>query len=207
MSFVVYLYLLLVFHVSNYAVLFYNKIGMPVPILFNAYYRSTGDKVLLVSMLALSVYYLVRLCMTGNGLKKYGQYRKYVKLREMQHMDDGLFEQMITDLFSARGFRAERIGGNGADGGVDVLLRGHGFVQCKRYSAGNNISVKIVREMIGVAQLRGYRNIYIYTTAEFTRPAIKEAELFNKNNNKKNKIVLCDGVEIIAQMRRTFHLR
>lgn len=206
MAFVVYIYLLLVFHVSNYAVLFYNKIGMPIPILFNGHYRSIGDKVLLTSVLALSLYYLVRLCMAGNGLKKYGQYRKYVKLREMQRMDDGLFEQMITDLFRARGFRAERIGGNGADGGVDVLLSGHGFVQCKRYSAGNNISVKIVREMIGVAQLRGYKNIYIYTTAEFTRPAIKEAELFNKNN-KKNKIVLCDGVEIIAQMRRTFHLR
>ena len=127
--------------------------------------------------------------------------KRYGTLSKIQAMDDGVFEEMIKDLFIAKGFSAKRIGGSGADGGVDVLIN-NGFVQCKRYKYGNNISVKIVREMIGVANLRGYKNIYIYTTSDFTQPAIKEAELFNKAG--RGKISLVNGKEIIQEMKKYF---
>ncbi len=63
------------------------------------------------------------------------------------------FEELITQAYHKQGYSAERRGGSGPDGGVDVILRGRGekvIVQCKCWNSTRAVSVTKVRELGGV---------------------------------------------------------
>ncbi|HHA18652.1 MAG TPA: restriction endonuclease [Methylophaga sp.] len=97
------------------------------------------------------------------------------------------FELLVGEYFRHKGYSVEECGGNGPDGGVDIILRKDGettLVQCKQWKA-LKVGVKIVREIYGVMAAEGAEHGYVVTSGRFTSNAIKFAE--------GREIVLIDG--------------
>lgn len=91
------------------------------------------------------------------------------------------FEFLISEWFKKQGYQTTQLGGNGADGGVDVELRKDGslyLVQCKHYKDWR-VSVKVVRELLGVMTARNAIGGYIVTSGRFTRSAKEFAATTN----------------------------
>lgn len=123
------------------------------------------------------------------------QLRKFSSVSKLQKMDWEDYEELIKQVFVAKGYNVERIGGHGSDGGIDLVVKKkneRSMVQCKRYSS--NVGVKIIREMYAVGLHHGFKKVYIYTTANFT----KEAYVFAKGKN----LVLYNGVQTVQQIRK-----
>lgn len=120
------------------------------------------------------------------------QQRDIESLRHMRWQD---FEQLVGEYYRRQGWRVQETGGGGADGGIDLVLKRNGeawLVQCKRF-AKSAISVKIVRELLGVvASERATGGIFI-TTSTFTR----EAEGFAKGQ----KLELVDGETLLHRIK------
>ncbi len=97
------------------------------------------------------------------------------------------FEILIGEVFRKRGFTVAELGGNGADGGVDLVLKKNNethFVQCKQWKA-YKVGVQIVRELYGVMAAKGAVGGYVVTSGVFTN----EAKSFAEGRN----IELIDG--------------
>ncbi len=117
---------------------------------------------------------------------------------------DGLswqqFEQLIGEAFRRQGYSITETGGNGPDGGVDLILRKAGekyLVQCKHWRA-LKVGVPVVREFFGAMAAEGAAGGFVVTSGQFT----KEAQAFASGRN----IQLIDGVRLkqwIAQHRIT----
>lgn len=84
-------------------------------------------------------------------------------------------EELAAHFFAAQGWRATYTG-NGADGGVDVVLtrvddpHRRAYVQCKAYNS--DIDVKQVRELFGVMAADGVAEGWFFTTRGYSRPAL-----------------------------------
>ena len=89
------------------------------------------------------------------------------------------FERYIAELYRRQGYKTETVG-KSHDGGVDVVAidpKGvtH-YIQCKRYTGGNKVDVRRVREMIGVLEKKHAEGTgIIITTDYFTSVARFEA--------------------------------
>ena len=84
------------------------------------------------------------------------------------------FEQLVGEAYRRRGYDIEERGGGGADGGVDLVLRGQGetvLVQCKRWKT-QQVGVDKVRELFGVVTAERADRGILVTSGHFTRPAI-----------------------------------
>jgi len=91
------------------------------------------------------------------------------------------FERLVGEYFHRKGFQVTREGGNGPDGGIDLLLRQKGetyLVQCKQWKA-YKVGVQPVREFYGVLASRGTAGGYFVTSGVFTDEAIKFAQGLN----------------------------
>ena len=103
------------------------------------------------------------------------------------NMDWREFEMLVGEAFRQRGFSIKELGGNGKDGGVDIILKKEGdtyLVQCKHWKA-LKVGVQIVRELYGVMAARGATGGYIVTSGVFT----EDAQSFANGRN----IELIDG--------------
>lgn len=99
-------------------------------------------------------------------------------LNEMRWED---FERLVGEYFQRKGFQVSREGGNGPDGGIDLVLRQKGetyLVQCKHWKA-YKVGVQLVREFYGVLASRGAAGGYFVTSGVFTDEAIKFAQGLN----------------------------
>lgn len=97
------------------------------------------------------------------------------------------FEILIAEGFRRRGFTVKDKGGQGADGGVDlVLIQGSErfLVQCKQWRA-LKVGVSVVRELYGVMSAEGVAGGFVVTSGAFT----EDAQAFAKGRNIK----LIDG--------------
>lgn len=97
------------------------------------------------------------------------------------------FEMLVGEVFRQRGFTVVEIGGNGPDGGVDLVLKKNGethLVQCKQWKAFK-VGVEVVRELYGVMAAKGAVSGYVVTSGVYTN----EAEAFAEGRN----IELIDG--------------
>lgn len=97
------------------------------------------------------------------------------------------FEMLVGEHFRRQGFQVSRQGGNGADGGVDLVLKNKSenyLVQCKQWKA-YKVGVQPVRELYGVMASRGAAGGYVVTSGVFT----DEAQSFAKGLN----VELIDG--------------
>jgi restriction system protein len=105
------------------------------------------------------------------------------------------FEMLIGEAFRRRGFRVLELGGQGADGGVDLVLSKQGerhVVQCKHWRA-MKVPVAVVRELYGVMAAQGAASGFVVTGGEFTR----EARAFASGRN----IELISGGTLAAMLR------
>ncbi|MRR07916.1 MAG: restriction endonuclease [Deltaproteobacteria bacterium] len=97
------------------------------------------------------------------------------------------FERLVSEYYRRNGFQVTREGGNGPDGGIDLVLRQGKetyLVQCKQWKA-YKVGVQPVREFYGVMSSRGVAGGYFVTSGEYT----DDAKAFAKGLN----ITLIDG--------------
>ena len=88
------------------------------------------------------------------------------------------FEGLVEEAFRMRGYSVRRIGGDGPDGGVDLVLdRGAEkvLVQCKQWRA-MRVGVSVVRELYGVMAAQGAAAGIVVTSGSFTPDAVEFAE-------------------------------
>lgn len=97
------------------------------------------------------------------------------------------FERLVSEYYRRKGFQVTREGGNGPDGGIDLVLRQENetyLVQCKQWKAFK-VGVQPVREFYGVMSSRGVAGGYFVTSGEYT----DDAKAFAQGLN----ITLIDG--------------
>lgn len=100
------------------------------------------------------------------------------------------FERLVSEYYRRNGFQVTREGGNGPDGGIDLVLRQKSetyLVQCKQWKA-YKVGVQPVREFYGVMSSRGVAGGYFVTSGEYT----DDAKAFAQGLN----ITLIDGLKL-----------
>lgn len=100
------------------------------------------------------------------------------------------FELLVGEGFRRRGFGVKELGGQGPDGGVDLVLSKGAeryLVQCKQWRAAK-VGVAIVRELYGVMAAQGAAGGYVVTSGTFTKDAVD----FSSGRN----IQLIDGAKL-----------
>ncbi|MDE2594448.1 MAG: restriction endonuclease [Burkholderiales bacterium] len=105
------------------------------------------------------------------------------------------FEVLVGEGFRRKGFGVQELGGQGPDGGVDlVLAKGSEryFVQCKQWRA-NKVGVSIVRELYGVMSAKGAAGGMVVTSGSFTT----DAKAFARGRNMD----LIDGPKLLALLK------
>ena len=84
------------------------------------------------------------------------------------------FEILVGEYYHRIGFQVSRAGGNGPDGGIDIVLRKgteKHLVQCKQWKAFK-VGVQPVREFYGVMASRGAAGGYFVTSGVYTPDAL-----------------------------------
>ena len=117
--------------------------------------------------------------------------RKLRSIDALRAMGWRQFEILMRRVFEEQGYRAERIGGDGADGGVDIVLRKGEqvvLVQCKQWKT-RQVTVGVIRELLGVIALEGAHGGIVVTCGVFT----KDARDFAARAN----ITLLDGMAVL----------
>ena len=105
------------------------------------------------------------------------------------------FEGLVHEAFRLQGYSVRRLGGDGPDGGVDLVLdRGSEkvLVQCKQWRA-MRVGVSVVRELYGVMAARGAAAGIVVTAGSFTSDAIEFASGRN--------VRLIAGPELMGMIR------
>lgn len=106
------------------------------------------------------------------------------------------FELLVGESFRQKGYKVVELGGNGPDGGVDlVLLKGTEkfLVQCKQWKA-LKVGVDVVRELFGVMAAKGADGGYVVTSGKFTQ----DAKDFAKGRN----VFLIDGDSLFQMLQK-----
>ncbi|WP_405118645.1 restriction endonuclease [Pseudomonas leptonychotis] len=109
------------------------------------------------------------------------------------------FEQLVGEAFRRQGFTVTETGGNGPDGGIDLILHKGSekhLVQCKQWRA-NKVGVAVVREFFGLIAAEGATGGFVVTSGSFT----VDAKSFASGRN----IRLVEGSELnhwVAASRR-----
>lgn len=84
------------------------------------------------------------------------------------------FEQIVGEAFRRQGYLVEETGGGGADGGIDLVLRGNGetaLVQCKQWRT-QQVGVDKVRELFGVVTAERANRGILVTSGQYTHEAL-----------------------------------
>ncbi len=109
------------------------------------------------------------------------------------------FERLLCEAFRRIGFQVEDLGGQGADGGIDLILHQQGkryLVQCKQWRK-QSVGVKVVREMFGVLHHENAAGVIIVTSGQFT----KAAEDFAEGKSVK----LIEGKQLAEMIAKVQH--
>ena len=84
------------------------------------------------------------------------------------------FERLVGEAFRLQGYEVTELGGDGPDGGVDLVLRKDRekfLVQCKQWKAFK-VGVQVVRELYGVMAAEGAAGGFVVTSGTFTQEAV-----------------------------------
>jgi len=123
--------------------------------------------------------------------------RRLRSLDQLRAMNWSDLEILTRRLFEQQGYHATRLGGEGADGGVDIVLRRQGMrilVQCKQWKT-RQVGVGVVRELLGVVTLHRADGGIIVTCGVFTKEARDFARL--------SRLQLIDGLSLLDMARDT----
>jgi hypothetical protein len=87
------------------------------------------------------------------------------------------FEEIIAELFKARGFEIE-LTRQTRDGGRDIIaisehldIRSKYLIECKRYLPDNKVTISLVQRLYGVKMAESANKAILATTSSFTKPA------------------------------------
>ena len=128
-----------------------------------------------------------------NSIKQKKLYDKVASRSDVAALNEmswGDFERLVGEYYRRNGFQVTREGGNGPDGGMDLVLRKNSetiLVQCKQWKA-YKVGVQAVREFYGVMAARGAAAGYFVTSGVYT----EEAQTFVKGLN----LELVDGSQL-----------
>jgi restriction system protein len=152
-----------------------------------------------VGQYLLSFVFLLGAAMSFFGRKKREHLLSETKQRGKQNalldMSWREFEMLVGEVFRQRGFTVIEMGGNGPDGGVDLVLKKNSethLVQCKQWKAFK-VGVEIIRELFGVMAAKGAASGYVVTSGVFT----SEAKAFADGRN----IELIDGAKLTRMIQ------
>ncbi|WP_287029664.1 restriction endonuclease [Pseudomonas sp. UBA6310] len=110
--------------------------------------------------------------------------------RTLQNISWREFEALVGENFRNQGYSVSETGGNGPDGGVDLVLRKDGekyLVQCKQWRA-LKVGVPVIREFLGAIVAEGAVGGFVVCAGTFTA----EAKSFAQGRN----IRLVEGKEL-----------
>ncbi len=150
-------------------------------------------------------YLVPLLCLAAAAMSAWRRKHRHSLLADVAHAPnadalEGIswreFELLVGEAYRQQGYRVTELGGNGADGGVDLVLLKGGekfFVQCKQWKA-YKVSVTTVRELYGVMAAKGAAGGFVVTSGRFTH----DAQAFAQGRN----IQLVDGPQLFAMIRR-----
>ncbi len=149
-------------------------------------------------------YFIPGLLTVGTGISAYRRHARR-QLHAQATGDQGAqvidgmswrqFEALVGEGFRRRGFSVTELGGQGPDGGVDlVLTKGseRTFVQCKQWRA-NKVGVTTVRELYGVMAAKAAAAGVVVTSGTFT----SDAKAFASGRNIK----LMDGAQLMVLLK------
>jgi restriction system protein len=105
------------------------------------------------------------------------------------------FERLVGEGFRLNGFNVVETGGQGSDGGFDLVLTKDGgrfLVQCKHWK-DESVGVSVIRELRGVIAAQGATGGYVVTSGQFTTVAKEFAEHYG--------VDLIDGEALEALLR------
>lgn len=134
----------------------------------------------LFHVLAYGVGGLVMLAWVAAELRKLSSRRLFHTAVNQGHVSDvswQQFEHLIGEHYRRQGYMAEVVGSPSGDGGVDILLNGHGqtlLVQCKHWKA-YKVGVREVRELHSVVTSRRVDGGILITSGQFTPEATSYA--------------------------------
>ncbi len=132
-------------------------------------------------------YILPLICLGGAALSAWRRKQRTELLVNVAKSDaanalDGIswqeFEMLVGESFRQQGYQVVETGGNGPDGGVDLVLHKSGevlLVQCKQWKA-YKVGVEVVRELYGVMAARGAAGGFLVTSGRFTDAATRFAQ-------------------------------
>ncbi|MDF2465640.1 MAG: restriction endonuclease [Ramlibacter sp.] len=106
------------------------------------------------------------------------------------------FELLVGEAFRLQGYSVTELGGAGADGGVDLVLRKGNekfLVQCKQWKAFK-VGVDIVRQLYGVMAAQGAAGGFVITSGTFTA----DAKSFAEGRN----VTLVDGPKLFGLLQQ-----
>lgn len=114
----------------------------------------------------------------------------------IQEIEWKRFEDLTAAYFRETGYSTETQR-HGADGGVDIWLHDigksgpSGVVQCKSW--GSNITVKVIRELLGVMAQHRINTGYVVCSSGFTEDAKREAA--------RGGLILVDGKDLLRRIQ------
>ena len=120
----------------------------------------------------------------------------------LKNLDWYQFEKLVGLLYTQEGYRVDRKGGAGADGGVDLVVwRGEddfGVVQCKHYRK-SKVGVPALRELRGAMNdMKTELGVFVALSG-YTEPAREYA--------KEKGIWLYEGIHIVGMIERSAAVR
>ncbi len=125
-------------------------------------------------------------------------------MRDIQAMSWREFEDLVAANYQARGYSVEPLGGDGPDGGVDLVVRKDNrtsLVQCKHWR-DQWVGEKPLRELLGVVTARGADGGVMVACGVFDEKALAFAKA-------SDKLELIGGEqlrELVASAVRIKHL-
>lgn len=110
------------------------------------------------------------------------------------------FEALVAEAYRRQGYTVTHIGGDGPDGGIDLILKKDSncrIVQCKQWRA-DKVGVRVAREIFGVMTAQHAQGAVVITSGLFTQ----EAKAFAHGKS----IDLIEGQEL-ADLVRSVQVR
>ena len=161
----------------------------------------------IIHLVAMFLQYVIPFCLLAGVLAAFVRRRRSMRILQSS-VDDPKnaiasmswrdFERLVGAAFRQQGFEVVELGGDGPDGGVDLVLNKGGkryLAQCKHWKAWQ-VGVSIVRELNGVVGAQRADGGYVITGGRFTSEAMKFADSCG--------IKLIDGPELEKLIRPTF---
>lgn len=151
-----------------------------------------------ISLLFMLLAGVSALATAGALIKRYLSGRLFdgtSSLQDVKKLSWWNFESLVAEYYRRKGFKVEGLGGNGPDGGIDVIAKRQDgekiLIQCKHWKAFK-VPVQVIRELYGVMVDRGASGAAVVTSGNFTADAIEFA--------KSKPIELIDGASLAKLM-------